>query len=86
MCCCLCLGAESRRRCFPSSRWVALPQPGWAVGTLLLPLFVVSVVVLGYAHYRVWVRGIGHRTATLVLLANTVLVAVLWVWRLPFSS
>ena len=55
-----------------------------AVGNLLLPLFAVSVAVLGYAHYRVWIRRIGHRTGTVILNINTVLVALLWVWRLPF--
>jgi len=54
-----------------------------AVGTLLVPLFAASVVLLGYAHYRVWVRGVGHRTGTIVLLVNTVLVTALWAWRLP---
>ncbi len=51
-----------------------------------MPLFVVSVAVLGYVHYRVWVQGIGrgHRTATIVLVVNTVLVFSLWAWRLPF--
>jgi len=55
-----------------------------AVGTLLLPLFALAVVVLGYAHYRVWIRGIGNRTSTIILSVNTVLVLSLWVWRLPF--
>ncbi len=57
-----------------------------AVGTLLLPLFVVSTAVLGYVHYRVWVQGIGrgHRTATIVWVVNTGLVFSLWGWRLPF--
>ena len=57
-----------------------------AVGILLVPLFAVSVVVLGYAHYRVWVQGIGrgHRAGTMVLVVNTVLMFSLWIWRLPF--
>ena len=55
-----------------------------AVGTLLLPLFALAVVVLSYAHYRVWIRGIGSRTSTIILSVNTVLVLSLWVWRLPF--
>ncbi len=55
-----------------------------AVGTLLLPLFALAVVVLGYAHYRVGIRGIGNRTSTIILSVNTVLVLSLWVWRLPF--
>ena len=48
-----------------------------------MPLFLVSVTVLSYAHYRVWFRGIRHRTGTIILVLNTVLVALLWVWRLP---
>jgi len=55
-----------------------------AVGTLLLPLFALAVVVLGYAHYRAWIQGIGSRTSTIILSVNTVLVLSLWVWRLPF--
>ncbi len=55
-----------------------------AVGTLLLPLFTLAVVVLGYAHYRVWIQGVGSRTSTIILSVNTVLVLSLWVWRLPF--
>jgi len=54
------------------------------VGTLLVPLFVLAAIVLGYAHYRVWVQGVGSRTSTIVLSVNTVLVFSLWVWRLPF--
>jgi len=54
------------------------------VTSLLAPLFVMSLALLGYAHYRVWIRGIGHRTGTLILLINTVLVAALWAWRLAW--
>ena len=49
-----------------------------------MPLFALAVVVLGYAHYQVWVRGIGSRASTIILSVNTVLVLSLWVWRLPF--
>jgi hypothetical protein len=44
----------------------------------------MSVVFLGYAHCRVWIRKIGHPTAKIVLVVNTVLIFLLWAWRLPF--
>jgi len=55
-----------------------------AVTKLILPLFGLSVVFLAYAHYRVWILKRGHRTAKIVLAVNTVLVVLLWAWRLPF--
>ncbi len=55
-----------------------------AVMNLMLPLFVLSVAFLAYANYRAWVRKHGHRTSKIVVLANTVLVILLWAWRLPF--
>ncbi len=51
---------------------------------LMLPLLVLSVAFLTYAHLRVWVRKEGRPAAKIVLLVNTVLVALLWAWRLPF--
>jgi len=53
-----------------------------AATSLLAPLLVMSLALLGYAHYEVWVRRSGHRTGTRILLINTVLVAALWAWRL----
>ncbi len=55
-----------------------------ALMKLMLPLFLLSVAFLAYAHYRVWVRKHGHRTSKIVVLVNTVLVILLWSWRLPF--
>ncbi|MFQ5744247.1 MAG: hypothetical protein ACE5HV_11745 [Acidobacteriota bacterium] len=55
-----------------------------AVTNFLLPLFALSVVFLGYAHYSAWIRKKGHRTGKIILLVNTVLVVSLWAWRLPF--
>lgn len=49
-----------------------------------MPLFALSIAVLGYAHYRVWIRGFRHRTGTILLIVNTALVTSFWVWRLPF--
>jgi hypothetical protein len=57
---------------------------GAAVGKFLFPLFVLSAVLLAYAHYRVWLRKQGGRVAKIVLVANSLLVVSLWVWRLPF--
>jgi len=55
-----------------------------AVTNLLLPLFAFSVAFLGYAHYRVWILKSGHRIGKVILGVNTVLVFLLWAWRLPF--
>ena len=55
-----------------------------ALMKLMLPLFVVSLAFLLYAHFRVWVRREGRPAAKIVLLVNTVLVALLSAWRLPF--
>ena len=55
-----------------------------ALMKLMLPLLVLSVAFLTYAHLRVWVRKEGRPAAKIVLLVNTVLVALLWAWRLPF--
>lgn len=52
-----------------------------AIGPLLPFLFAFSILLLGYAHFRAWIRREGHRTARLVLMANTVLVALLWYER-----
>lgn len=52
-----------------------------AIGPLIPFLFAFSILLLGYAHFRAWIRREGHRTARLVLLANTVLVALLWYER-----
>ncbi len=49
-----------------------------AVGQLLPFLFVLSVGMLGYAHFRAWIRREGHRTARIVLVANSVFVVLLW--------
>jgi hypothetical protein len=57
---------------------------GAAVGRLLFPLFVLSALLLAYAHYRVWVYKQGGRTGRTILVANTLLVVLLWFWRLPF--
>lgn len=51
------------------------------VGHLMPWLFLGSVAFLGYAHYLVWIRRTGHRTARWILLVNTVLVAYLWYGR-----
>ncbi len=55
-----------------------------AVGSLLLPLFGLSIGFLAYGHYRAWILRQGRRSAKVILLVNTVLVAAMWVWRLPF--
>ncbi len=55
-----------------------------AVTSLLWPLFAISTALLAYAHSQVWVQKIGHRAGTWILLVNTVLVVLLWAWRLPF--
>ncbi len=49
-----------------------------AIGRLIPLLFAFSVVLLGYAHFRAWIRREGNRTARTVLVANSVFVAVLW--------
>ncbi len=53
-----------------------------AASTLVLPLLLLSVSLLGVAHHRVWVRRRGHRAARWVLMVNTLLVIVLWAVRL----
>ena len=54
-----------------------------AVGSVLLPLFALSIGFLGYAHYRAWILRQGRLSAKLILIVNTVLVLLLWAWRLP---
>jgi hypothetical protein len=54
-----------------------------AVTQLLWPLLALSVAFLAYAHYRVWILKTGHRTGKIILVINTVLVVLLWAWRLP---
>jgi hypothetical protein len=55
-----------------------------AVTQLIWPLLGLSVAFLAYAHYRVWIQKRGHRTGKIILVINTVLVVLLWAWRLPF--
>ncbi len=45
---------------------------------------VLGMAFLAYAHHRVWILKTGHRTGKIVLVVNTVLVVLLWAWRLPF--
>ena len=48
------------------------------IGRLIPWLFAFSVLLLGYAHYRVWFLRQGHRAARVILILNTVLVVWLW--------
>ncbi len=49
-----------------------------AIGPLIPFLFAFSIFLLGYAHFRAWIRREGNPTARIVLVANSVLVAALW--------
>lgn len=49
-----------------------------AVGKLMPLLFLLSIGILGYAHYRAWWGHGSHRTGRIVLVVNTVLVMLLW--------
>lgn len=51
------------------------------IGRLIPLLFAFSVGLLGYAHFRAWLQREGNRTARIVLVANSVLVAALWYGR-----
>lgn len=53
-----------------AARWVAVQ--------LMPVLFVLSLALLGYAHYRVWWLRTGHRAGRVVLWINTALMAWLW--------
>ncbi len=54
----------------------------WVVGWLMPVLFVVSIVLLLYAHYRAWWHYAGPLTTKVILLINTGLVVWLWYGRL----
>ncbi len=59
-----------------------------AIGKLTPWLLALSLVLLAYAHYRVWFLRQGHRTARFILILNTALVGLLWydrvrTWLLP---
>lgn len=51
---------------------------GAAVSKLIPWFFLGSLGFLGYAHYLVWFRRMGHTATKIILVANTLLVAYLW--------
>jgi hypothetical protein len=56
----------------------------WAVGGLMPVLFVLSMGLLLYAHYRAWWHHAGPLSSKLILLINTVLVVWLWYGRVGY--
>ena len=49
---------------------------------LTLPLLATSFILLGYSHYRVWVKGHRSRPQVFWLTVSTLLSVSFWSWSL----